>query len=211
MAYVVLQIVVFLLIALALGFVAGWMMRGWGLDGSTRMSDGYEQSQREALLRELNTARSERDEARTQMLAMRASIAEKGGSEKAEAEKEGTKQKGPEEEERSGAEDGKAAQRPSYSAPPTLRQAPRQDSPSASPSATTAATEAGTDSADDLKRIKGVGPKLEQTLHEMGITSFAQIAAWTENEVREVNAKLRFQGRIERDNWIAQAQAFLAT
>lgn len=75
MAYVVLQIVVFLLIALALGFMAGWMMRGWGLDGSTRMNDGYEHSQRETILRELNTARRERDEARTQMLAMRTNVA----------------------------------------------------------------------------------------------------------------------------------------
>ncbi|MFT5449753.1 MAG: putative flap endonuclease-1-like 5' DNA nuclease [Gammaproteobacteria bacterium] len=61
-----------------------------------------------------------------------------------------------------------------------------------------------------MQRIKGIGPKLEQTLHEMGVTDFAQIAAWTDNEVREVNAKLRFQGRIERDEWLAQARAFIA-
>ena len=63
------------------------------------------------------------------------------------------------------------------------------------------------DRADDLKKIKGVGPRLQQTLLAMGITRFAQIAAWTDEEVAEVNAKLRFHGRIERDQWIAQARS----
>ena len=60
--------------------------------------------------------------------------------------------------------------------------------------------------ADDLKLLKGVGPKLEQTLHELGFFHFDQIAAWGPAEVAWVDNRLKFKGRIERDGWIAQAK-----
>ncbi|WP_170422560.1 NADH-quinone oxidoreductase subunit NuoE [Ruegeria arenilitoris] len=59
--------------------------------------------------------------------------------------------------------------------------------------------------ADDLKMLKGVGPKLEQTLNELGFFHFDQIAAWTPEQVAWVDTRLKFKGRIERDGWIAQA------
>ena len=60
--------------------------------------------------------------------------------------------------------------------------------------------------ADDLRRIKGVGPKLVTILNEHGVTSFAQIAAWNEQDIDRIDAQLgRFQGRIRRDNWVEQA------
>lgn len=58
---------------------------------------------------------------------------------------------------------------------------------------------------DDLKLLKGVGPKLEQTLNELGFFHFDQIAAWGEAEVAWVDSRLKFKGRIERDGWIDQA------
>ena len=58
--------------------------------------------------------------------------------------------------------------------------------------------------------IKGLGPKLAEQLHALGVTSFAQIAAWDDAEIDRVDAQLgRFQGRIRRDDWPAQAR-FLA-
>lgn len=64
---------------------------------------------------------------------------------------------------------------------------------------------------DDLTRIKGIGPKLVTLLGELGVTSFAQIAAWDETEIARIDRQLgRFQGRIERDNWVEQAR-LLAT
>ena len=65
--------------------------------------------------------------------------------------------------------------------------------------------------ADDLKKISGVGPKLEALLNEMGFWHFAQIAAWTPAEIAWVDARLKFKGRIERDGWIAQATEFAAS
>jgi predicted flap endonuclease-1-like 5' DNA nuclease len=61
---------------------------------------------------------------------------------------------------------------------------------------------------DDLKLIVGVGPVLERMLHTLGVTTFRQIARWTEREVAEFDAKLpEFPGRIVRDQWITQARA----
>ncbi|MBX7540064.1 hypothetical protein [Qipengyuania sphaerica] len=60
---------------------------------------------------------------------------------------------------------------------------------------------------DDLTRIKGVGPKLAATLESLGITSFAQIAAWDDGEIDRIDAQLgRFEGRIRRDDWTGQAR-----
>ena len=59
--------------------------------------------------------------------------------------------------------------------------------------------------ADDLKQISGVGPKLEGVLNDLGFYHFDQIAAWTDAEVAWVDSRLKFKGRIARDNWIAQA------
>lgn len=64
--------------------------------------------------------------------------------------------------------------------------------------------------ADDLKLLKGVGPKLEQTLNELGFFHFDQVAAWTGAEVAWVDSRLTFKGRIERDGWIDQAKKLAA-
>lgn len=62
-------------------------------------------------------------------------------------------------------------------------------------------------SGDDLTRIKGLGPKLAGLLSSLGVTSFAQIAAWDEPEIDRIDAQLgTFSGRIRRDNWIEQAR-----
>jgi NADH-quinone oxidoreductase subunit E len=63
---------------------------------------------------------------------------------------------------------------------------------------------------DDLKLLKGVGPKLEQTLNGLGFFHFDQIAAWGEAEVAWVDSRLTFKGRIKRDGWIDQAAKLAA-
>lgn len=61
--------------------------------------------------------------------------------------------------------------------------------------------------ADNLKEIKGVGPKLEQLLHTLGFFHFDQIAAWTADEVSWVDQNLKgFKGRVSRDHWVDQAK-----
>lgn len=60
---------------------------------------------------------------------------------------------------------------------------------------------------DDLKLIKGIGPKLEALCHTLGFYHFDQIAAWTAKEIAWVDDNLEgFKGRVTRDNWVAQAR-----
>jgi predicted flap endonuclease-1-like 5' DNA nuclease len=65
--------------------------------------------------------------------------------------------------------------------------------------------------ADDLKMMKGVGPKLEIMLNELGFYHFDQIAGWSAAEVAWVNDNLTgFKGRVSRDNWVEQARKLAA-
>jgi NADH-quinone oxidoreductase subunit E len=59
---------------------------------------------------------------------------------------------------------------------------------------------------DKLQRISGVGPKIERTLHALGIFHFDQIAGWTEDQILWVEDHLKFKGRIARENWIDQSR-----
>ena len=85
-------------------------------------------------------------------------------------------------------------------AAPKKAAAPKAEKKAEAPKAAAAA------GADDLKLLSGVGPALEKKLLEAGVTSFAQIAAWTDADVEEFGEKLSFKGRIEREGWIEQAK-----
>jgi NADH-quinone oxidoreductase subunit E len=69
------------------------------------------------------------------------------------------------------------------------------------------ATRAKAKATDDLKRISGIGPKLEQVLNAKGISGFADIAGWSEADVARFDDELGFGGRIKRDDWVGQAKA----
>jgi len=65
----------------------------------------------------------------------------------------------------------------------------------------------GPNAPDDLKLIVGVGPVLERMLHQLGVTTYRQIARWTERDIDEFDARLpEFPGRIRRDGWVTQAR-----
>ncbi|MFL4471160.1 50S ribosomal protein L21 [Tateyamaria armeniaca] len=84
--------------------------------------------------------------------------------------------------------------------------APKAEAKAAKAEAKKAApAKAAASDADDLKQLSGVGPALEKKLHAAGVTTFAQIAAWTPEDVAAMDEKLSFKGRIEREGWIAQA------
>lgn len=97
----------------------------------------------------------------------------------------------------------KPASEPKPVAAPLPASAPAPIPPAAAPVAPAA--------ADDLTRIKGIGPKLVALLGELGVTSYAQIAAWSDADVERIDARLgRFAGRITRDQWIEQAKMLSA-
>ncbi|WP_415920892.1 NADH-quinone oxidoreductase subunit E [Tateyamaria sp. SN6-1] len=90
--------------------------------------------------------------------------------------------------------------KPEPSEPPAAAEAP-----GTKPATLDAARDGG---PDNLKMIKGVGPKLEKLLHSLGFYHFDQVAAWTADELAWVDQNLAgFKGRASRDNWVTQAQA----
>ncbi|HHD78899.1 MAG TPA: hypothetical protein ENK90_03435 [Epsilonproteobacteria bacterium] len=60
---------------------------------------------------------------------------------------------------------------------------------------------------DNLTRIKGVGVKIEQSLNDIGIYHFDQIAAWDAENITWADSTLGFPGRAEREQWVSQAKA----
>lgn len=86
--------------------------------------------------------------------------------------------------------------------------APKAAAPDGRPTGLSDGARAG--GADDLKLISGVGPKLEETLNGLGIWHFDQVAGLKKKDIAWVDERLRFKGRIERDDWVGQAKTLAA-
>ena len=108
-------------------------------------------------------------------------------------------------------EKSKKAEKPKAAAPKT--EAPKAEAPKAAAKSSDAAAPLFTapkGEPDDLKKISGVGPVIEKKLHALGITQYEQIAAFTADDIAKVDDALSFKGRIERDDWLAQAKKLAA-
>ena len=89
---------------------------------------------------------------------------------------------------------------------PLAKQVPAVEKPTAKGPSRPAGLEAPrAGKADDLKRISGIGPKLEMVLNDLGVYHFDQIAAWSRAEIDWIDDYLQFKGRVDRDKWIEQA------
>ena len=64
--------------------------------------------------------------------------------------------------------------------------------------------------ADDLTRIKGVGEELQKRLNKFGVTQYAQIANFSDDDIAQIDDVLNFRGRIEREDWVGQSNALMA-
>ncbi len=64
--------------------------------------------------------------------------------------------------------------------------------------------------ADDISLIGGIGPKIYAALTDMGITTYAQVAAWTPEDVTRIEADIKQKGRVAREEWIEQAKELMA-
>lgn len=104
------------------------------------------------------------------------------------------KNKGQQAEMKKRVSEGEAEEKSAETKAPAKKAAPKKAAP------------AKASGGDDLKKLSGVGPALEKKLHENGVTSFAQIAKWSDADVAEMDEKLSFKGRIEREGWIDQAK-----
>jgi len=101
----------------------------------------------------------------------------------------------------------KSRPRPAPAARAPRPAAPRKAATKPRPAAGALLQSASHGKADDLKQISGVGPKLEKMLNGIGVYYFFQVEAWSKADVKRVDDLLKvFKGRIERDNWVKQAQ-----
>lgn len=62
-------------------------------------------------------------------------------------------------------------------------------------------------SGDDLKKISGIGPRLEQVLNERGIASYGDLAVMSKAALKKLDAELGLEGRTAKDDWLGQAKA----
>ncbi|WP_116654339.1 hypothetical protein [Pelagibacterium sediminicola] len=60
---------------------------------------------------------------------------------------------------------------------------------------------------DDLKKIRGIGPRIEAGLNSHGVYRYAQIARWSRKRITELDTHLTLRGRIDREQWVEQAKA----
>ncbi len=105
----------------------------------------------------------------------------------------------------------KAAKAKATNKEPIKEATPKKETPANEPNASSDGKPLGLSAprdgkGDDLKRIKGIGPKIEKTLNELGIYHFDQIASWSRKTVKWVDNYLSFKGRIDREKWIKQAK-----
>lgn len=102
-----------------------------------------------------------------------------------------------------------AAPKPAEAAPAETPSAAAEDP--AEPGKPALLYDAAPSGVDDLKLIKGVGPKLEKELNGLGLFTFAQIATLTPENLAWIDENLSsFKGRSLRDDWVGQAAAMLA-
>lgn len=104
-----------------------------------------------------------------------------------------------------------AAAEPVTVAPTTIATEPQPVAALTPPIEAAPAVAPTSDAQDNLLRMKGVGPKLNQLLIELGVTRYAQIANWSEADIAAIDTKLgNFKGRPVRDQWVDQAKYLAA-
>ena len=126
----------------------------------------------------------------------------------------------PEEKKRSGKPKKRDTIKPMFgkggSIPSKKEKDAKEEAPAADDSSADAPVDMGRvfetapDQVDDLKQISGVGPGIEEKLHGFGIYTFAQIAEWDASNIATFDKLLSFKGRIDRDDWVAQAKELAA-
>ncbi len=63
---------------------------------------------------------------------------------------------------------------------------------------------------DDISLIGGIGPKMHKILSDLGVATFAQIAAWTDADIEKMEEHIKPKGRIAREEWVDQAKELMA-
>ena len=180
-----------------LAFIVGLLL-GWYLWGRVR-------GELDDLRRNLDGVRGERDRLKTETSRLSGEL-EACGSARADLERQLTEAKA-----KSSTAALASTSAATASAAPKKPSAPVAAKPAKAKAAGSVRSKAAkSPGKDNLRRLIGIGPVNERRLNEHGITTFAQIAAWTAANVKSVEEYLQFDGRIERERWVEQAKLLAA-
>ncbi|MEW6635044.1 MAG: proton-conducting membrane transporter [Pseudomonadota bacterium] len=193
----------YMLLAFVVGVLVGWFL--WGrLRGEL-----------DSLRGDLDRTRSERDRlradldacsrARTDLEGRLASTA-KAASDKPAAAAPAAAMPTPAAAKASPAASAAAA-KPATTKSAAPKAAPRK---AATPTAKAAGAPKAAGKGDNLRRLIGIGPVNEKLLKGQGVTTYAQIAAWTQADIERIEHALQFGGRVEREHWVEQAKLLAA-
>jgi NADH-quinone oxidoreductase subunit E len=202
-------------VAAVLGFAIGWLLRGTRVESRQPAAAPRHGNDEAALADERDRLQTELGAARDARAKLEASLAEAQGLADTRAGRvheleraETTAKQRIARLEQELSEARTAA--PRSAAPPPPAAEPAAAPPDESAGAPPEGLSAPEGEPDDLKKISGIGPGIEKTLHGLGIYHFRQIAGFTSDNVAWVNQRLRFKGRIEREEWIEQARKLAA-
>jgi len=209
---------VFVVLAAVIGFAVGWLVRGGALPGldhsreAARPDVSTLEAERDRLKAELDAAhrrqaelQAARDDANARLQGAGPAHPKEADRPALEGEKERLAELGDEIEAARHSERETRAELSELQGP-DLAPAPSEGDRAGEPPRRLDAPE---DGPDDLKRINGIGPAIEKTLHELGIFHLRQIAELTPDNVAWLDRHLAFPGRIEREDWIGQAKTLI--
>lgn len=215
-----LQLFVYLLLAAALGFALGWLIRGGSVGAEEGTGDAARleasERERERLARELSASERARRDLQGALDRVPAEPPGRAGAQAdldvahrriAELEGELTLARRAKGDANKSAPRTEADGVPAGGAVPGAAQPVGAADPHAEAGAPPEQLAGPQGAADDLKLISGIGPSIEKMLNGLGIYHFRQIAAFTPANVAWVDRHLRFKGRIEREDWVGQAKA----
>jgi predicted flap endonuclease-1-like 5' DNA nuclease len=183
MGYLLTQMFLYMLGAFLLGLLLGWII--WG-----RRHIAV-QAELDAARLELDSLRRNRDGLQAEAGSLRAQLEACAESRRALERQIGQMRAAPPAQ-----PVARLVETPAAPPPPRMAEAQPAPPPPAPPRRV----------IDDLKKISGIGRVNEGKLNELGITSFAQIAAWSPEDEARIGDILAFEGRIEREEWVRQAK-----
>jgi len=217
MDYLLLQILLFLILAAVIGFFIGWITRGLGFESRLLASENQWRTRHHALQSEnyrlksdLDVFKQKQTEAPEKIQKEKAALPLPFSSTQELSGKLSSQDNDTEDHPlgrlRSGLDLIEKEQTKEQSEEQVLEQIEVFTTPS---SQAPERLDQPDGEADDLKAIKGIGPKVESTLNSFGIFHFKQLASFTEENINWINEQLQFSGRVEQEEWIAQAQALI--
>ncbi len=235
MDYLLLQIFLFIILAAVIGFFIGWLTRGFGFESQLLASENQWRSRQHILQTENNRLQAELDQSQQKLASstptqqqadnkpepdksnITMSLPFKSNQNRQQAEEETVNHSHPLDRLRNELSQITEEHTPVKNmleepSETTQEEVSEEENIDLEQDLSATAPEGLSQpdgEADDLKTIKGIGPKIEATLNELGIYHFDQIASFSPENIDWVNDHLQFKGRIERESWVEQAQELL--